>query len=113
MTSGPEDFRVRAKTVKARAKITHLPTYLQEEDTPRVNSEPFYRAAIKSPRGVSNAVRLPCSVAQPAIAPHLLHRQRMKLLVAGGVREVNIVSHDFTDYGWDLRRKIHRRRIPI
>ena len=28
-----------------------------------------------------------------------------KLLVAGGVREVNVISHDFTDYGWDLRRK--------
>ena len=29
-----------------------------------------------------------------------------KLLVAGGVRELNIISHDFTDYGFDLRRKV-------
>jgi ribosomal protein S12 methylthiotransferase len=28
-----------------------------------------------------------------------------KLLVAGGVKELIIISHDFTDYGWDLRRK--------
>jgi ribosomal protein S12 methylthiotransferase len=26
-------------------------------------------------------------------------------LVQGGVREINVISHDFTDYGWDLRRK--------
>jgi ribosomal protein S12 methylthiotransferase len=28
-----------------------------------------------------------------------------KLLVAVGVKELIIISHDFTDYGWDLRRK--------
>lgn len=28
-----------------------------------------------------------------------------KLLVAGGVKELIVISHDFTDYGWDLRRK--------
>jgi ribosomal protein S12 methylthiotransferase len=28
-----------------------------------------------------------------------------KLLVAGGVKELIIISHDFTDYGFDLRRK--------
>jgi ribosomal protein S12 methylthiotransferase len=28
-----------------------------------------------------------------------------KLLAAGGVKELIIISHDFTDYGWDLRRK--------
>jgi ribosomal protein S12 methylthiotransferase len=26
-------------------------------------------------------------------------------LVSTGVREINVISHDFTDYGWDLRRK--------
>lgn len=28
-----------------------------------------------------------------------------KLLAAGGVKELIVISHDFTDYGWDLRRK--------
>ena len=28
-----------------------------------------------------------------------------KLLVAGGVKELIIISHDFTDYGWDITRK--------
>jgi ribosomal protein S12 methylthiotransferase len=26
-------------------------------------------------------------------------------LVSTGVREINVISHDFTDFGWDLRRK--------
>jgi ribosomal protein S12 methylthiotransferase len=26
-------------------------------------------------------------------------------LASSGVKEINIISHDFTDYGWDLRRK--------
>ena len=33
-----------------------------------------------------------------------------KLLVAGGVKEVIVISHDFTDYGWDLRRKDPTRK---
>jgi ribosomal protein S12 methylthiotransferase len=28
-----------------------------------------------------------------------------KLLVAGGVKELLIISHDFTDYGWDLKKQ--------
>jgi ribosomal protein S12 methylthiotransferase len=28
-----------------------------------------------------------------------------KLLVAGGVKELIVISHDFTDFGWDLRKR--------
>jgi ribosomal protein S12 methylthiotransferase len=28
-----------------------------------------------------------------------------KLLVAGGVKELIVISHDFTDFGWDLRKQ--------
>ena len=28
-----------------------------------------------------------------------------QLLVAGGAKELIVISHDFTDYGWDLRKK--------
>lgn len=86
----------------------HLPTYLQEEDTPRINSEPFYRAYIKIAEGCLKRCSF-CAI--PKIRGNLQSRKipgiinEAKLLVAGGVREVNIVSHDFTDYGWDLRRK--------
>ncbi len=86
----------------------HLPTYLQEDDTPRVNSEPFYRAYLKIAEGCKKRCSF-CAI--PKIRGNLQSRtiesivNEAKLLVAGGVKEVNIISHDFTDYGWDLRRK--------
>lgn len=86
----------------------HLPTFLQQEDTPRVNSEPFYRAYLKIAEGCLKRCAF-CAI--PKIRGNLQSRtiasivNEAKLLVAGGVREVNIISHDFTDYGWDLRRK--------
>lgn len=86
----------------------NLPTYLQEEDTPRVNSEPFYRAYIKIAEGCLKRCSF-CAI--PKIRGNLQSRKvssvinEAKLLVAGGVREVNIVSHDFTDYVWDIRKK--------
>lgn len=86
----------------------HLPTYLQEEDTPRVNSEPFYRAYLKISEGCLKRCSF-CAI--PKIRGNLKSRKlehlvnEAKLLVAGGVREINVISHDFTDYGWDLRRQ--------
>ena len=85
-----------------------LPTYLQQDDTPRVNTEPFYRAYLKISEGCMKRCSF-CAI--PKIRGNLQSRtiesivNEAKLLVAGGVREVNVISHDFTDYGWDLRRK--------
>ncbi len=88
-------------------RFYHLPTYLQEDDTPRVNSQPRWRAYLK----ISEGCKKRCSFcAIPKIRGNLQSRRlssvvsEAKLLVAGGVREINIISHDFTDYGWDLRR---------
>lgn len=86
----------------------HLPTYLQEESTPRVNSGPFYRSYIKISEGCKKRCAF-CSI--PHIRGNLQSREvsavvnEAKLLVAGGVREAIIISHDFTDYGWDLRKR--------
>ena len=86
----------------------HLPTYLQQDETPRVNSEPFYRAYLKISEGCLKRCAF-CAI--PKIRGNLQSRElpsiinEAKLLVAGGVREVNVISHDFTDFGWDLRRK--------
>ncbi len=89
-------------------RFFNLPTYLQEEDTPRVNSQPGYRAYIKISEGCLKRCAF-CAI--PKIRGNLQSRKlaaivsEAKLLAAGGVRELNIISHDFTDYGWDLRRK--------
>lgn len=86
----------------------NLPTYLQEESTPRVNSQPGHRAYLKISEGCLKRCAF-CAI--PLIRGNLQSRtlqnvvNEAKLLVAGGVRELIIISHDFTDYGWDLRRK--------
>lgn len=89
-------------------RFFNLPTYLQEEDTPRVNSQPGYRAYLKISEGCLKRCAF-CAI--PKIRGNLQSRKlpaivnEAKLLAAGGVRELNIISHDFTDFGWDLRRK--------
>jgi ribosomal protein S12 methylthiotransferase len=86
-----------------------LPTYLQEEHTPRVNSGPEYRAYLKISEGCLKRCAF-CAI--PKIRGNLQSRRlkailsEARLLVAGGVRELNVISHDFTDYGFDLRRKV-------
>lgn len=86
----------------------NLPTYLQEETTPRVNSQPGHRAYLKISEGCMKRCAF-CAI--PLIRGNLQSRtianivNEAKLLAAGGVKELIIISHDFTDYGWDLRRK--------
>jgi ribosomal protein S12 methylthiotransferase len=86
----------------------NLPTYLQEEGTPRVNSQPGHRAYLKISEGCLKRCAF-CAI--PLIRGNLQSRSienivnEAQLLAAGGVKELIIVSHDFTDYGWDLRRK--------
>jgi ribosomal protein S12 methylthiotransferase len=89
-------------------KFFNLPTYLQEEGTPRVNSQPGHRAYIKISEGCLKRCAF-CAI--PLIRGNLQSRtiqnvvNEAKLLAAGGVKELIVISHDFTDYGWDLRRK--------
>ena len=86
----------------------NLPTYLQEETTPRVNSQPKHRAYLKISEGCMKRCAF-CAI--PLIRGNLQSRtiqnvvNEAKILAAGGVKELIIISHDFTDYGWDLRKK--------
>lgn len=92
----------------AEKKFFHLPTYLQEDNTPRVNSQPRHRAYLKISEGCKKRCAF-CAI--PLIRGNLQSRKitgilsEAKLLVAGGVKELIIISHDFTDFGWDLKRK--------
>jgi ribosomal protein S12 methylthiotransferase len=99
------------KDSKAGAKekrFWNLPTYLQEDSTPRVNSQPRHRAYLKISEGCKKRCAF-CAI--PLIRGNLQSRQltgivsEAKLLVAGGVKELIVVSHDFTDFGWDLRKQ--------
>lgn len=86
----------------------HLPTFLQTEETPRVNSQPRHRAYLKISEGCMKRCSF-CAI--PLIRGNLQSRtipnivSEAKLLAAGGTKELLIISHDFTDFGMDLRRK--------
>lgn len=111
---GSGEFQNIAKILKghdqgeSKKTFFNLPTYLQEDSTPRVNSQPGHRAYLKISEGCLKRCAF-CAI--PLIRGNLQSRSlesvvnEAKLLVAGGVKELLIISHDFTDYGWDLRRK--------
>lgn len=111
---GSGQFQNISKILKDRRagstekKFFHLPTYLQEENSPRINSQPTHRAYLKISEGCKKRCAF-CAI--PLIRGNLQSRtlqnvlSEAKLLVAGGVKELIVISHDFTDYGWDLKKK--------
>jgi ribosomal protein S12 methylthiotransferase len=111
---GSGEFQNIAKILKnhdqgeKKRTFFNLPTYLQEESTPRVNSQPGHRAYLKISEGCMKRCSF-CAI--PLIRGNLQSRSiknivnEAKVLAAGGVKELIVISHDFTDYGWDLRRK--------
>ncbi|MGZ3727029.1 MAG: 30S ribosomal protein S12 methylthiotransferase RimO [Pseudobdellovibrio sp.] len=111
---GSGEFQNIAKILKSHEQgekkktFFNLPTYLQEDSTPRVNSQPSHRAYLKISEGCMKRCAF-CAI--PLIRGNLQSRKlenvvsEAKLLAAGGVKELIIISHDFTDYGLDLKRK--------
>ncbi len=111
---GSGEFQNLAKILRDRKqgslnkKFFNLPTYLQEIDTPRILSGPRHSAYLKISEGCKKRCAF-CAI--PLIRGNLQSRtlnavvSEAKLLVAGGTQELIVVSHDFTDYGWDLRKK--------
>lgn len=111
---GSGEFQNIGTILKARKQgdkkktFFNLPTYLQESTTPRINSQPKHRAYLKISEGCKKRCAF-CAI--PLIRGNLQSRRienivnEAKLLVAGGVKELLVVSHDFTDFGWDLRKK--------
>ncbi len=97
-----------ADKLKLQKNFFNLPTYLQDEDTIRVNTQPFYTSYLKIAEGCLKRCAF-CAI--PKIRGNLQSRtipsivKEAERLVSTGVREINVVSHDFTDFGWDLRRK--------
>jgi ribosomal protein S12 methylthiotransferase len=93
---------------KASKEYFNLPTFLQTSETPRVNSQPSHRAYLKISEGCLKRCAF-CAI--PLIRGNLQSRrlegviQEAQNLALKGVKELLIISHDFTDYGWDLRRK--------
>lgn len=82
------------------------PKYIHSENTPRMNSQPFYRAYLKISEGCIKNCAF-CII--PKIRGTLRSRTIPSLveeatrLVSEGVLELNLIAQDLTDYGRDLR----------
>jgi ribosomal protein S12 methylthiotransferase len=120
---GSGEFQNIAKIIKNHEKgstqktFFNLPTYLQQQTTPRVNSQPGHRAYLKISEGCLKRCAF-CAI--PVIRGNLQSRNIESIvseahqLASQGVKELIIISHDFTDYGWDLRRKNpHAKDSPV
>ena len=93
--------------------VTQRPTFIPDFGTPRFRLTPRHFAYIKIAEGCNH----PCSF---CIIPRMRgsHRSRQqadivaeaKALIAGGVKELNLISQDSTYYGLDLRPN-HSRAI--
>lgn len=81
------------------------PKYLHNENTPRINTQPFFRAYLKVSEGCIKGCAF-CII--PRIRGTLRSRtipslvEEAKRLVATGVVELNLIAQDLTDYGRDL-----------
>jgi len=82
------------------------PKYIHDEHTPRINSQPFYKAYLKVSEGCIKNCAF-CII--PKIRGTLRSRtieslvEEARKLVAQGTVELNLIAQDLTDYGRDLR----------
>lgn len=82
------------------------PKYLHNENTPRINSQPKHRAYLKVSEGCIKNCAF-CII--PKIRGTLRSRtvdslvKEAQNLVSTGVKELNLIAQDLTDYGRDLR----------
>ncbi len=82
------------------------PKYIHNENTPRINTQPFYRAYLKVSEGCIKSCAF-CII--PKIRGTLRSRTIESLvneatnLVEAGAVELNLIAQDLTDYGRDLR----------
>ena len=81
------------------------PNFIFDPDLPRLNSSPSYTAYLKIAEGCSNCCTY-CVI--PSLRGALRSRPIQQVLkdarelVAGGVKEINLIAQDITAYGRDL-----------
>ncbi len=103
----PRIAEIIAEQGRAGGQIRYTgdPNFLYNEDLPRLKSSPAYTAYLKIAEGCSNCCSY-CVI--PSLRGSFRSRPMDKLLheaatlVAGGVRELNLIAQDITAYGRDL-----------
>lgn len=94
-----EDGRLEAKS------HVEIPKFIHTEFDPRINTSPFYTAWLKISEGCNRNCTF-CII--PTLRGRLRSRSveslvtEAKNLSEGGVRELNLISQDLSDYGVDL-----------
>ncbi len=91
--------------VSGQLRYTGDPNFLFDEHLPRLKSSPYYSAYLKIAEGCSNCCSY-CVI--PSLRGAFRSRSLESLLdearelVAGGVKELNLIAQDVTSYGRDL-----------
>lgn len=86
-------------------RYTGDPNFLYNGDLPRLKSSPYYTAYLKIAEGCSNCCSY-CVI--PALRGAFRSRpmgtllREARALVAGGVKEINLIAQDITAFGRDL-----------
>jgi ribosomal protein S12 methylthiotransferase len=88
-----------------KKSFVEIPRYIHTEFDPRLNTSPFYMAWLKISEGCNRNCTF-CII--PTLRGKLRSRSVESLvkeaqqLASSGVRELNLISQDFSDYGVDL-----------
>ncbi len=88
-----------------KKSFVEIPRFIHTEFDPRLNTSPFYMAWLKISEGCNRNCTF-CII--PTLRGKLRSRtvdslvREAEQLVATGVRELNLISQDFSDYGVDL-----------
>lgn len=91
-----------------KKSFVEIPMYIHTEFDPRLNTSPFYMAWLKISEGCNRNCTF-CII--PTLRGKLRSRSvdslvtEAKKLVESGVKELNLISQDFSDFGVDLRAK--------
>ncbi len=91
-----------------KKSFVEIPRFIHTEYDPRLNTSPFYTAWLKISEGCNRNCTF-CII--PALRGRLRSRsveslvEESKNLAADGVRELNLISQDLSDYGVDLDEK--------
>jgi ribosomal protein S12 methylthiotransferase len=103
----PRIAEIIAEKRKTGVQLRYIgnPYFIYDENFPRLKSTPLYSAYLKIAEGCSNCCSY-CLI--PSLRGAYRSRPMEKLLqearelVAGGVKELNLVAQDITQYGRDL-----------
>jgi ribosomal protein S12 methylthiotransferase len=93
------------RTTPGQLRYVGDPNFVFDPDLPRLNSSPSYTAYLKIAEGCSNRCSY-CVI--PTLRGDLRSRpfqqvlKEARELVAGGVKEINLIAQDITAYGKDL-----------